>query len=797
MLVPMRWLKQYAPIETDAQTLTDHMAMTGTEIEGFEEQGKDIHRVVVGRVLGMQKHPNADKLWICSIDAGQEKPVQIVTGAQNVFEGALVPVALDGSRLPDGKQIKTGKLRGEQSEGMLCSGEELLLKEADYPGAEEHGIMILVKHPDALPGTDMREVLGLDDTILNFKILANRPDCMGILGLAREAAVTMGVPFNAPEPQFEENGAAIEEHIHIEVRDPDLCPRYVGRVITGVTIAPSPQWMQKLLTAAGIRPINNVVDITNYVMLETGQPLHAFDLRNIRDKQVIVRRAQPGEELVTLDGKQRILGPDMLVIADAQGAIGLAGIMGGENSEINEDTVDVLLESAKFDAAATRIAARALGIRTEASARNEKGLDIFLPQIAANRATALLQQLAGGKVCKGVIDLYNQLPQPKQLMIPAQRIRSYLGIDIPTMRMVEILNSLNIQTTLDGETLICTVPGFRNDIEGMADICEEVLRIYGYDRLPSPALRGQIQGGGRTRAQALRMQARQALSGLGYDEQITYSFISPNALAKLGIRGDHPLSRTARLLNPLGEEFSVMRTTLLPGMLDTLLTNLSHKNTDIRLFEMSKVYFPKELPMAEQPVEADALCLGCEGEAFYSVKGDLDALAAAAGIRKPLKYEAGGPDWLHPGRKANVLLDHTVIGYLGELHPDVAQRWGLDQRVTVAEIAWQPLLDASEEASFTALPKFPAVERDLALVVDHRQPAGPMIEAIRRACGALLEDVSIFDIYEGPQLGANKKSIAFSMKLRSDHTLKEEEISPVMARVVRSLGAQFGAEIRQ
>lgn len=796
MLVPMNWLKEYAPIDTDGQTLTDRMAMTGTEIEDFVQQGDNIHRVVVGRVLAMSKHPNADKLWVCSIDAGQGEPIQIVTGAQNVFEGAMVPVALDGSSLPDGKQIKAGKLRGEASAGMLCSGGELLLKDADYPGAEADGIMILVNHTDTAPGTDIRKILGLDDVILNFKVLANRPDCMGITGLAREAAVTMGVPFAAPKADFEENGPDAKALISIAVQDADLCPRYIGRVIKGVKIAPSPQWMQKALIGAGVRPINNVVDITNFVMLETGQPLHAFDLRDIRGGKVIVRRAVPGEELTTLDGKQRTLGADMLVIADAEGVIGLAGIMGGENSEVKPDTVDILLESAKFDAAATRMAARALGIRTEASARNEKGLDIFLPEVAANRACALLQQLADGAVCKGAIDLYQSLPQPKVLVVSGDQVRDYLGMDIPTGRMVEILNTLDIVTTLDGEVMTCTIPGFRNDIEGMADICEEVLRIYGFDLLPSPALRGQMQGGGRTRRQSLLLGARQTLQGLGYDEQITYSFISPHALTKLGIEQGHPLANVAKLLNPLGEEYSIMRTTLLPGMLDTLLLNISHKNTDIKLFELSKIFLPKALPLTEQPDEVDTLCLGTVGEAFFAVKGELDALVAAMGVNQLLTYQAGGPEWLHPGRKASVLLGKDVIGYLGELHPDVAQRWGLDQRVTVAEITLTALLAASQQARFSALPKFPAVERDVALVVDRTQPAGPMMAAIRRACGALLEDVSIFDIYEGPQVGEDKKSVAFSIKLRGDHTLTEEEIAPLMARVVRSLGAQFGAAIR-
>ncbi len=787
MKISLNWLRRYVDIDVPVEELCDKMVMSGFEVESIEDLSESMRNVVVGRIDKLEKHPDADKLQICSINIGKDEPVQIVTGADNVFEGALVPAALHDSDLPNGMHIKKGKLRGVPSDGMLCSGEELCLKDADYPGAEVYGILILQE--DYAPGTDMRDVLRLNDIVIDFKITANRPDCNSVIGVAREIAVALKVPYRGPDVTYRTVGGDVNDHIAISVTDYDLCPRYLGRVVKNLRIAPSPDWMKDCLKAAGMRPINNIVDITNFVMLETGQPMHAFDLRDIDGAQIIVRRAKNGEPMTTLDGKDHTLTEDMLVIADASAPSCLAGIMGGLNSEIKDDTTDLFLECAKFRRDSVRRTARALGMRTESSARFEKGVDIHTVEFAMNRALQLIDELNAGDILDGTIDCYAELPEPRVLTVKADSITDLLGVAVPHDTMVDILNSLSIETTLTDGVLTCRVPSFRDDVEGRADLAEEVMRIYGYDHIVGTPMRGHLTRGRKLPERMKTDRIKSLLNANGLQEITTYSFISSKAIDLLRLPEEDARRQAVVLKNPLGDEYSTMRTQLFTSMLTVMSTNYNRKASAVRLYEASKLFIPKSLPLTEQPDELPALSIGLYGndESFFTLKGLVEQLFRL--FNADVTYARGNEPFLHPGRQAVANLNGETIAVFGELHPDTAKDAEIGVKAYVAQIALAPLFALEQPiVLYKPLPRFPAVERDLALLCDAELPAADIEVAIRAGGGKLLEDVKLFDVYQGSQIQAGKKSVAYSLWFRSNEgTLSDADIEPALKKIFKKL----------
>ena len=784
MKVPMKWLKEYVDINMPAEEYASRMVMTGTAVEGVEKTGEQFDKVVVGRVLTCVDHPNSDHLHICTVDVGGEEPLQIVCGAPNVHAEMNVAVALDGAHLPGGVKIKKGKMRGEVSMGMLCSGPELDVPAGLYPHIGDAGIIEITE--DVKPGTDVKSVFGLGDDIVDFEILANRPDCLSVWGLARESSAVLEEHFVMPEIAVEETGSGtFDDYAKVEVRDEELCPRYCARIITDVKIGPSPMWMREYLYGAGIRPINNIVDITNFVMLETGHPMHAFDLSKVKDQTIVVRRANPGETLTTLDGKTHQLDETMLVIADKQNATGLAGIMGGEESEIVDDTASVLFECAAFERANNRVTARKLGIRTESSGRFEKGVCPATAMEALERACMLVNMLECGRVVPGCYDNYPNPKEPVEIEASVSRICRRIGVDVPGEVMEDILNRLYIDTTVAGDTLHCEVPAFRQDMEGEADISEEVLRMYGYDHIPSTLMNATTMAGRQDEKTVFNNRVKDALVGMGLYEILNYSFISPRWLDMLGLAENDPRRNVVKLRNPLGEDTSVMRTTLVPSMLNTVAANLNRNIPGGMLFELSKVFVPAE-KAGELPAEKAALCIAAYGEGvdFYTVK--------------TASIAAGGDGYYHPGRKAIMAVGDTRLAALGEIHPDVAEAFDIKGRVVVAEVDLDALRPLEKDFyGIRPLPKFPAVSRDIAVVVDERVGAGTMLDAIRAAAGKLLEDAKLFDIYRGEKLGAQRKSVAFAITLRApDRTLTDEEINAAMEKVLKALEKDFGAELR-
>jgi len=796
MKVPMKWLKEYVDINMPAEEYASRMVMTGTAVEGVEKTGEQFDKVVVGRVLTCVDHPNSDHLHICTVDVGGEEPLQIVCGAPNVHAEMNVAVALDGAHLPGGVKIKKGKMRGEVSMGMLCSGPELDVPAGLYPHIGDAGIIEITE--DVKPGTDVKTVFGLGDDIVDFEILANRPDCLSVWGLARESSAVLEEHFVMPEIAVEETGEGVfGDYAKVEVRDEELCPRYCARVITDVKIGPSPMWMREYLYGAGIRPINNIVDITNFVMLETGHPMHAFDLSKVKDQTIIVRRANPGEQLTTLDGKTHQLDETMLVIADKENATGLAGIMGGEESEIVEDTASVLFECAAFERANNRVTARKLGIRTESSGRFEKGVCPATAMEALERACMLVNMLECGRVVPGCYDNYPNPKEPVEIEASVSRICRRIGVDVPGEVMEDILNRLYIDTTVAGDALYCKVPAFRQDMEGEADVSEEVLRMYGYDHIPSTLMNATTMAGRQDEKTVFNNRVKDALVGMGLYEILNYSFISPRWLDHLGLAENDPRRNAVKLRNPLGEDTSVMRTTLVPSMLNTVAANLNRNIPGGMLFELSKVFVPAE-KAGELPVEKATLCIAAYGEGvdFYTVKNIVTWLLAKFGVQASIA--AGGDSYYHPGRKAIMAVGSAQLAALGEIHPDVAEAFDIKGRVVVAEVDLDALRPLEKDFyGIKPLPKFPAVSRDIAVVVDEAVGAGTMMDAIRDAAGKLLEDAKLFDIYRGEKLGAQRKSVAFAITLRaSDRTLTDEEINGAMEKVLKALSEKFGAELR-
>ena len=793
MKTPLSWLKRYVEIDVPLEELCNRMVLCGFEVDEVTDLSESMEGIVAGIITKIEKHPDADKLVVCQIDVGGDRPLQIVTGATNVFEGAMVPVAMHKSRLPNGRKIEKGKLRGVLSEGMLCSGEELNLKESDYPGAGVYGILIL--REDCPAGTDLRDILGLRDVIIDFAVTANRPDCNSIIGIAREVAAVLGKKLKLPEIGYTEKGGDVRGHISVRVEDFDLCPRYLGSVVRNIRIAPSPRWMQECLSAAGMRPISNIVDITNFVMLETGQPMHAFDLRDIRGAQIIVRRAKEGERIQTLDEKEYDLTPEMLVIADAEGPSCLAGVMGSLGSEIKPDTKEIFFESAKFRRDNIRHTARELGIRTEASARYEKGMDIMNAEFAMKRALTLIDELDAGDIVSGCYDLNEGLPAPREIRVTADAVNELLGLAIPGEEMARILNSLEIPTTFENGELRAAIPSFRDDMEGRADIAEEVIREYGYEHIEGKPMVGAATRGLKlgTRPDDDKVKAR--LVSCGLREIETYSFISAAAPDLLNLPKDDPRRKAVPILNPLSEETAVLRTQMVSSMLRVLSTNMSRKAPAARLFEVARRFLPHSLPMTEQPDEKSTAAIGIYGAGsdFFELKGILENLFAA--FRVEASFERSKEAYLHPGKSADALCAGEKLASFGELHPLVAAKYGFDQKVFVAELYLDVLYKLANRAVdlFTPLPKYPAVERDLALICAEDLPAASLEKAIRQGGGAILEKVSLFDVYQGAQIEAGKKSVAYSLLFRSaEGTLTDREIEAALEGIfdnLRSIGA--------
>ena len=792
MKLSREWLGEYTTIGAPDKEYCDAMTMSGSKVEGWEVTGSEISRVVVGRVLSMERHTNSDHMWVCKIDVGGERELQIVTGAQNVNIGDLVPVALDGSTLPGGKEIRTGKLRGELSEGMLCSLGELGLEQRDFPYAIEDGIFILEE--DCVPGDDIREVCGLNDSVVEFEITNNRPDCLSVRGLARESACTFHTPLTFAEPTVTAGHGDIHEKLSVEIKDAELCPRYTARMVKNIKIAPSPKWMRRRLRASGVRPINNIVDITNYVMLEYGQPMHAFDYACLHDGKIIVRRAEEGESLRTLDGNDHALTPGMLVIADPEGPVALAGVMGGANSEITDETTTIVFESANFLGHSIRKTAIALGMRTDASGRFEKGLDLFATVPAVDRACELVEMLGAGEVFDGTIDVLAKEPETTFIELDDKRINALLGTDIPREFMADTLTSLGFE--LNGNTL--TVPSWRGDCTMLADIAEECARFWGYDKIEATDIRGAATQGGYSEKTLFVRKLGTACRAMGYTEVVTYSFVSPSSLDKIKVPADSPLRDNYRILNPLGEDTSVMRTTALPSMLGVLSTNLSRRNMEAKLYEMATVY--KKQPGKVLADERTVLTLGAYGGDvdFFALKGAVEALLCAArtpDVRFTADTETAA---FHPGRCAAVWSGDTRLGTLGQIHPDVCAAYGLDGATYCAEIDVVLLHDLEgAEPVYTPLPRFPAITRDIAVVCDAAVPVGELTECIRKAEKNVLRGVKLFDVYTGVGIPEGKKSVAFSLTLRSDDgTLTDDHAEEAVRAVLDALRESFGAVIR-
>ena len=769
------------------------MTVFGQKVETYERMDAEIKNVVVGKVVSMVRHPNSDHMFICQVDVGQGEPVQIVTGAQNVHEGDLVPAALHNSWLPGGVHITKGKLRGELSNGMLCSFAELGLTQNDLPGAYADGIWIL-NDEDCTIGQDINLVIGNDDTIVDFEITNNRPDCYSIIGLAREAAAAFGKTMNHHEPVVKGSDAgSIFEHLDVEVPAANLCNRYSSRMVANVKIGPSPKWLRQRLRANGVRPINNIVDITNYVMLEYGQPMHAFDYRYVSSGKIVVREAEEGETLTTLDGAVRPLKAGMLVIADETKPIGLAGIMGGENSEIVDDTTMVVFESANFNGTSIRQTALALGMRTEASGKFEKSLDPMMTIPAVQRACELVEMLQCGDVLDGIIDIVNYVPQPKTLPLEVDKINRLLGTEISKEEMVHYLNLLEIP--VEGDTIL--VPSFRPDLNLMADIAEEVGRSYGYNTIPTTAFKNSTQGG-YTEEMKLEAKAGVLCRSLGYNEIITYSFTSPDAFDQIRLSADSPLRNALRIQNPLGEDTSIMRTIALPSMLEILSRNNAYHNKSVKLYEIAKIYLPT--PGQVLPDEPKMLVLGTYGanETFFTLKGELEGIFAGLRLKKASYHAVKDNPSYHPGRCAAVVIDGTEVGVIGQVHPLVAKNYGIDVDVYCAEISFTKLLSCRlPDATYAPLPKYPAVTRDLALICDEAVTVAQAEDVITAAAGKLLRDVKLFDIYRGVGVPDGKKSMAFSLELRADdRTLTDSDSEGVVTKVLNSLSQKLNATLR-
>ena len=798
MKVSRNWLKIYVPVTLDNAAYESRMVMTGTGVEGMEELGKELSGVVVGRVLTCRNHENSDHLHVCTVDVGEGEPLQIVCGAPNAREGILVPVARVGATLPGGVTIKKGKLRGVESCGMLCSSTEIGVPVELYPSVGAAGLLVF--HEDYPLGTDVKTIFGLDDTVVDFEILANRPDCLCVWGVARETAAALDAPLNLPHVTVRETpGGDVHDYAAVTVENTDGCPRYAARVVKNVRVGQSPMWLRQYLTACGMRSINNVVDITNFVMLETGHPMHAFDLDKVRGRQIIVRNSRPDEKLTTLDGKEYALTGHELMICDEKGPTGLAGVMGGEESEITESTKEILFECAAFDRTSIRLTARRLGIRTEASGRFERGVSPATVMTALERACQMVNELDAGDVVPGVIDLYPHPVRRAVVEASVRRINARNGVEVSGEEMKRILEKLCFEVTLDGDRLTAVAPDFRQDIEMEEDLAEEVLRYAGYDRIPSTRMRGETTQGGLNRAMRCRVTVQDLLTGMGFYESMTYSFVSRKSIEQMGFAPEDERARPLVIRNPLGEDTACMRTTLLCGLMKTLSTNQRAGNEAGRLYEIGHVYSPDARTQEGLPVEEDTLAFGVYGkdEDLFTLRGVAQALLTRIGAACTVQPTEEG--YLHPGRRAQLTAqDGTVLCVLGQVHPDVAERFDLDEETYVCQMSLEKAFAAARPMGHVApIARTPAVNRDLALVLDETTPLGPLMDAMRSACGERLEDIRLFDVFRGVQVGLGKKSAAFNLVFRAqDHTLTEDEINALVHKALKTAEKEFGAVLR-
>ena len=802
----LSWIKAYVPdLDVTAQEYTDAMTLSGTKVEGFEKMDADLDRIVVGQIDKIEKHPDADKLIICQVNIGTET-IQIVTGAPNVKEGDKVPVVLDGGRVAGGHEpgqrvaggikIKKGKLRGVPSNGMMCSIEELGSNRDMYPEAPEYGIYIFQK--DVEVGSSAISALGLDDVVFEYEITSNRVDCYSVIGIAREAAATFRKEFHPPVVTPTGNDEDVNDYVKVTVKDQELCPRYTARVVKNIKIGPSPEWMQRRLASVGIRPINNLVDITNYVMEEYGQPMHAYDLDTIAGREIVVRRAEDGEKFVTLDGQEREMDSSVLMICDGEKSIGVAGIMGGENSMITDNVKTMLFEAACFNGTNIRKSAKKIGLRTDASGKFEKGLDPENAQAAIDRACQLVEEMGAGEVVGGMVDVYAEKREPSRVTFDAEKINALLGTDLTKEQMLGYLKLVELE--YDETTNEIVAPTFRQDIHRLADVAEEVARFFGYDNIPTTLPSGEATTGKLSYKLRIEEVARNIAEFCGFSQGMTYSFESPKVFDKLLLSEDSKLRQAIEIRNPLGEDYSVMRTTSLNGMLTSLATNYNRRNKNVKLYELGNVYLPKALPLTELPDERMQFTLGMYGEGdFFSMKGVVEEFFDKIGLHEKETYDPNaGKTFLHPGRQANIIYDGTVVGYLGEVHPDVADIYGIGERAYIAVIDMPEIVArATFDRKYEGIAKFPAVNRDLSMVVPKNIMVGQIEEVIEKNGGAHLESYSLFDLYEGAQIKPGFKSVAYSITFRAkDRTLEESDISKAMDKILAGLEA-MGIELRK
>ncbi len=805
MNTPLSWIRAYVPeLSCTDQEYIDAMTLSGTKVENYERLDANLEKIVIGQIEKIEKHPDAEKLVVCQVNIGTET-IQIVTGARNVFEGAKVPVVLDGGRVATdhdgnkvagGTKIKKGKLRGVESFGMMCSIAELGSSKEFYPEAAEDGIYIFPE--DAEVGKSAVEALGLNDTVVEYEITSNRVDCFGILGIAREAAATFRKPFIQPEIKKCGNDEDANDYVSVEIKDADLCKRYCGRIVKNVKIGPSPEWMQRRLANCGIRPINNLVDITNYVMEEFGQPMHAYDLNTISGKKIVVRRAAEGEAFQTLDGQERKLDENILMICDAEKPVGIAGIMGGENSKITDDVKDILFEAACFDGTNIRLSAKRLGLRTDASGKFEKGLDPNNAEAAINRACALIEELGAGEVVGGMVDVYPEKKTEKRIPFEPEKYNKLLGTNVTPEEMLTYFDRLEI--VYDKEKNELVIPTFRQDLECSADIAEEVARFYGYDNIPVSLPSGEATTGKKSFKMRIEDVARETAEFCGFSQGMTYSFESPKVFDKLLLPQDSELRKTVTIMNPLGEDFSVMRTVSLNGMLTSLATNYNRRNKSAKLYELGNVYLPKALPVTELPEERMMFTLGMYGDGdFFNMKGAIEEFFEKVGMTKKPEYDPDNKKpFLHPGRQADVIYNGEVIGYLGEVHPEVLDNYNIGEKAYIAVI---DILKVTENATFDrkyeGIAKYPAVTRDLSMVMRKDILVGDIEKVFEKRGGSLLESMTLFDVYEGAQIKIGYKSVAYSLAFRAkDRTLEEKDIAPIMEKILADLG-DMGIELRK
>lgn len=799
MDLPMKWLSDFVDMELDTNDFIDKITLSGSKVESVTKMAKDITNVVTGKVLEIEKHPDADKLVVTKVDVGADEPLQIVTGAPNLYVGAIVPVALVGATVYHGnslEKIKKGKLRGIPSNGMMCSIEELGFTTHDYPEAPEYGIYIF---KDEVPlGADVKKLLEMEDDVVEFEITSNRPDCFSIVGLARETAATYRIPFKYPEIKVEEKCSdKTEDLIQVEIKNPELCPRYIARAVKNVKIQPSPLWLRHRLTASGVRPINNIVDITNYVMLELGQPMHAFDIDTIDERKIIVRNAEDGEKITTLDEQERELDSSMLVISDCNKAVAIAGVMGGNNSKITEEAEAILFESANFNGPNVRITAKKVGLRTDASSKYEKGLDPNLALDAVNRACQLVEILGCGEVCEGMVDCYPNKRESWTVDYSTESINKLLGLNLSEQEMIDLFKLVEV----DADGKVAVIPTFRPDLISEADLAEEIARFYGYDNIETTLAAGTPTVGKKTTKQIVEDKVIDTMISLGLNEAKCFSFESPKVFEKLNIPSDSKLRDVVKINNPLGEDFSIMRTLTLNGILNSIATNYNRRNEYANIFEIGKTYIPKSLPLTELPEEKTWLTVAMYGNNidFYGIKGVCEELFNVLGIADTISYT---PDdsipFMHPGRLAKINTGDDSIGFVGELHPSVADNYSIGVKTYIAVVDMDTLADiASFERTYKALPKYPAMTRDLAILVKDEVIVKDIEDIIKVKGGKLLESIQLFDVFKGKQIQEGYKSVAYNISFRAeDRTLTDDEVNGPVKKILKELEEKLGAVLR-